>query len=150
MTDAAGDLIAIALMPGEYKVRIESDTHLARAVRLSIGGRQQTQLEVTVLRKPVVPNVVRAGNVIRADKLRFEGASAELGPEGVQSVAELADLLLRDASLRRIRIQADGSETLALTRALTIKQQLVDAGVPDTRLEAVAQPGSAVTITVVE
>jgi outer membrane protein OmpA-like peptidoglycan-associated protein len=149
-TDAAGELLAIALIPGDYKVRVESDQHLVRVVRVGIGGRQQSQLEVTVLRKPLVSSVQRNGSTISTPKLRFENGSTALGPEATQSVAELADLLLRDTSIRRIRVQADGGDPLAQNRAIVIKQQLVEMGLPESRVDVVSESGSAVTITVVE
>ena len=150
VSDPAGDVVALGLAPGEYTARIESDAHLIRVLRFTIDKRQQTRLEAALLRKPAASDVQLRGKEIRANKLKFAADSAELSPDAAQSVAELADLMLRDASLRRVRIQGDGGDALALTRALTIKQRLVDAGVPDTRLEAVAEPAKKVTITVIE
>jgi hypothetical protein len=149
-TDSAGELLAIALIPGDYKVRVESDAHLVRVVRVGIGGRQQSQLEVTVLRKPLVGSILREGSVIRTPKLHFENGTTVLGPEATQSVTELADMLLRDVSIHRIRIQADGGDPLAQNRAIAIKQQLVEMGVPESRLEVVPQSGVGVSITIAD
>lgn len=150
VSDPSGAVSVPGLAPGDYSARIESDLHLIRVLRFSVGKRQETQLEVALLRKSAAPDVQVRGKEIRTNKLKFAADSAELSPEAAQSVAELADLMLRDATLRRVRIQGDGGDALALTRALTIKQRLVDAGVPDTRLEAVAEPAKKVTLTVIE
>jgi outer membrane protein OmpA-like peptidoglycan-associated protein len=150
VSDPGGEASATGLAPGDYSARIESDQHLIRVLRFAIEKRQQARLEVALLRKSATPDVAVRGKEIRTNKLKFAADSAVLSPEAAQSVAELADLMLRDATLRRVRIQGDGGDALALTRALTIKQRLVDAGVPDTRLEAVAEPAKKVTLTVIE
>jgi outer membrane protein OmpA-like peptidoglycan-associated protein len=150
VSDAAGELLAIGIVPGDYTARIEGDTHFIRLLRFSVEKRQQTLLEVALLRKPTVSDVQVKGTELRISKLTFEKDSAQLSPDAAGSLAELADFMLRDPMMRRVRIQGDGGETLALTRALTIKQRLVDAGVPDARLEAVAEPAKKLTITIVQ
>jgi outer membrane protein OmpA-like peptidoglycan-associated protein len=150
VSDPNGEASALGLPAGDYTARIESDLHLLRVLRFAVDKRQQARLEVALLRKSATPDVQVRGKEIRTNKLKFAADSAVLSPEAAQSVAELADLMLRDATLRRVRIQGDGGDALALTRALTIKQRLVDAGVPDTRLEAVAEPAKKVTLTVIE
>jgi hypothetical protein len=62
-------------------------------------------------------------------------------------VAELADLLLRKPELGRLVIAAEGAEGLGSSRALTLKQGLVDLGVPEHTLEASSEPASRVTLT---
>jgi outer membrane protein OmpA-like peptidoglycan-associated protein len=123
---------------------------LVRVASFSIERRQQTRMEIALLRKPAKSSVELKGKEIRAAKLKFAKGSVELSADAAQAVAELADLLLREPSLRRLRIQADGGEGLALTRALAIKQRLVESGVPDIRLEAATESGSRVTLTWLE
>jgi outer membrane protein OmpA-like peptidoglycan-associated protein len=149
-SDMAGELVANDLQPGEYTARVESEAHLVRVARFSIERRQQTRMEIALSSKPAKPGVALKGKEIRAAKLKFAKDSAELSPDAAQAVAELADLLLREPSLRRLRIQADGGEGLALTRALAIKQRLVESGVPDIRLEAATESGKTVTLTWLE
>ena len=149
-TDAGGDVLLEGLGEGEYTARIESDAYLMRVVRLSIARRQQTTLEASLSTRPAKSGLQRKGQEIKLAALKFQGDSVELGPAAELAIAELADLLLRDPTIRRVRIQADGGLSLALGRALAIKQRLVDAGVPDTRLEAATEPAPKPAITVVE
>jgi outer membrane protein OmpA-like peptidoglycan-associated protein len=149
-SDMAGELVANDLQPGQYTARVESESHLVRVASFSIERRQQTRMEIALLRKPAKSSVELKGKEIRAAKLKFAKGSVELSADAAQAVAELADLLLREPSLRRLRIQADGGEGLALTRALAIKQRLVESGVPDIRLEAATESGSRVTLTWLE
>jgi outer membrane protein OmpA-like peptidoglycan-associated protein len=149
ISNAAGELLVTNLVPGDYGARIESAAHFVHLLRFSVEKRQQTVMEVALIRKPVVSDVQVQGQEIRLSKLKFEKDSAALAPDAAESLAELADYMLRDPATHRVRIQGDGGDTLALTRALAIKQRLVDAGVPDARIEAVAEPAKKVTITVV-
>jgi outer membrane protein OmpA-like peptidoglycan-associated protein len=149
-TDASGDVLLEGLGAGEYTARIESDAYLMRVVRLSVARRQQTNMEASLTARPGKSGLTRKGTDIKLAALKFQGDTVDMGPAAQLAVAELADLLLRDPTIRRVRIQADGGESLALGRALAVKQRLVDAGVPDTRLEAATEPASKPTITVVE
>jgi outer membrane protein OmpA-like peptidoglycan-associated protein len=146
-SDPAGTAQATDLAPGEYTARVASDAYLARLTRFMVEPRRATRLDLALVPRPKKSGVVRNANELRAAKLRFEANSAELGPEAALAVAEVADLLLTEPALR-VRIQADGGESLALGRALAIKQRLVDAGVPDGRVEVAPEPGKAVTLTV--
>jgi outer membrane protein OmpA-like peptidoglycan-associated protein len=146
-TGPAGDFAATQLAPGEYTLKIESDAHLLRIARFTVTARQQTQVAVALLPRPAKSSVERRGNELRVRGLGFASGSAELAPGGAQAVAEVADLLLREPSMRRLRIQADGGDGLAFSRALAIKQRLLDAGVPEARLDAVTEPGSKVSLT---
>lgn len=149
-SNPTGEFLATDLAPGEYTARVESDAHLIRVVRMTIERRQQTRIDVAVSTKPAKSGVVRRGQELVAKALRFEEGAVDLAPIAAQAVAEVADYLLRDASTRRLRIECDGSDGLALTRALAIKQRIVDAGVPDGRLEAVPQASTRVKLTIVE
>lgn len=150
VSDAAGEFAATELVAGDYTARAESEQHLVHITRFSIERRQQSRIEIAVLSKPAKPGIQVKGKEIKAAKLKFAKDSTELSPDAAQTVAEIADYLLREPALRRVRIQGDGGDALALTRALAIKQRLIEAGVPDARLEAATEPGPRVAITILE
>ena len=144
--DANGVALMEGLAEGEYSARVENDAYLMRVVRLSVARRQQTSTEIALVQRPGRRGLERKGQEIRLAALKFEGGSVELGPAAAQAVAELADLMLRDPNLR-IRIQGDGGESLALGRALAVKQRLIDAGVADSRVEAATEAAGKPSIT---
>jgi len=149
-TDANGIALMEGLSAGEYSARIENDAYLMRVVKLNVVSHEQTTLELSLTRRPPRGGIERTGQEIRVEGLRFKTGSVELEPAAALAVAQLADLLLRDPTLKRVRIQGDGGESLALGRALAVKQRLVDAGVPDTRVEAAPEAANKPTITVLE
>ncbi len=146
-TGPSGEFSASELMPGDYSALIESDPYFTRTARFSVQTRQQSAVEIALVLRPSKPSIQLKGKEIRAKDLKFAADSAELSPEAAPAVAELADLLLRTPTMR-VRIQGDGGDALALTRALALKQRLVEAGVPDARVEAASEPAKSVTLTV--
>jgi outer membrane protein OmpA-like peptidoglycan-associated protein len=135
-TDPSGQARAADLAAGEYVARIETYTHLIRVVKLTVAARQESRAEVVLIARPAKSALTPSGDELRVAGLGFTAGTAELAPGAQAGLAELADFLLRDSMGRRVRISGDGGESLALSRALAIKQALVDAGVPDGRLDA--------------
>ncbi len=148
-TGPNGEFSASELMPGDYSALIESDPYFTRTAHFSVQTRQQTAVEIALVLRPAKPSIQLKGKEIRSKALTFPPDSVELGPGAAQAVAEIADLLLRTPTMR-VRIQGDGGDALALTRALALKQRLVEAGVPDGRIDAASEPAKSVTITVEE
>jgi outer membrane protein OmpA-like peptidoglycan-associated protein len=146
-TDADGEARIADLAPGIYQVRFESDGHLLRVSSANIQTPQEAALELTLVSKPAAPSVRVQGTDVKAAKLKFEKGSTALAPGAPIVLAELADLLLRSPAAGRLKVQADGEEGLALSRALVIKQGLQDLGVPDAQVEAVGEPAKRVTLT---
>lgn len=148
-SDIAGELTIENLPPGDYTARTDSDAYLTRVLQFSVQPRQQTRLDIALVPRPADSGAELRGGEIRTRGLSFAPGTTELTPQSAMAVAEVADFLLRQPSLRKVRIQGDGGE-LALSRALTIKQRLVDAGVPEARLEAVPEPARDVTLTLAD
>jgi outer membrane protein OmpA-like peptidoglycan-associated protein len=149
-SDAAGEFMAENLAAGDYTARTESGSHLTRVLHFAVQPRQQARLDVALVPRPAKSGVQLKGGQIQVANLRFTEGGSDIDAAGAQALAEVADLLLREPGLRRVRIAGDGGEGLALGRALAIKQRLVDAGVPDTRLEVASEPAKKVTLTIVE
>jgi len=149
-SDPQGIVVSDALPPGDYRVFIEATDHLARIAQLSIAARTETQTELTLAKRPDKTSVLQRGDRLVVPTLRFVEDTTELQPGGDLVLGELADLLLRDDSIRRIRIQAPGEGAVSLTRSLLLKQRLVDAGIEDARIEALGGPGQQVTVSVIE
>ena len=133
---------------GDYQVRFESrgtcprrsdQRREAQVGRASGGaGREAAKSSITV-----------SGTVVTARTLKFQAGSTVIAAGGSTVIAELADQLLRNPGSGRLRVQSDGEEGLALSRALVIKQGLADLGVPESQVEAVGEPAKAVTLSLV-
>lgn len=148
ITDEQGRFQRPELPPGAYLLRVDSSTHMIRTAEVNVTARATTTTTITAPERPSKPNVEVRGSAIRADGLTFEGDSTDLSSAGAQILAELADLLLRRPELR-IRLQAPGSASLALTRSLLLKQELTHAGVDESRVEAVGGGGRKLVIAIV-
>lgn len=146
-TDADGEARFAELQPGEYQARFESDAYLMRVVRFSVDKRKAAAFEAALVAKPAKPTVTVKAPAVTARALKFEAGSTALAAGGSQALAELADYLLRNPTAGRLRVQSDGDEGLALSRAVVIKQGLVDLGVPEGNVEAVGEPAPRVTLT---
>jgi hypothetical protein len=146
-TDADGQARLSDVLPGEQRLRFTSDSHLVRIAQVAVQARAEARLEVALVSRPSKPALSVRGDSIVARTLKFEPGSTQLGSEGSRVVAELADLLLRKPELGRLVIAAEGAEGLGSSRALTLKQGLVDLGVPEHTLEASSEPASRVTLT---
>lgn len=148
-TDADGEARFAELQPGEYQARFESDAYLMRVTRFSVSKREPAALELALVAKPAKPTVTVKPPAVTARALKFEAASTVLSVGGSQALAELADYLLRNPAAGRLRVQCDGEEGLALSRATVIKQGLLDLGVADAAVETVGEPAPRVTLTLV-
>jgi hypothetical protein len=143
IADSAGMFESAGLPEGTYRVRVESNAHLLKLGSFTIVPRQTTQLELSVMARPAKASVSVRGGAISAPLVKFAGDATELDAPASAQLAEVADLLLRSPELRRVRIEGSGDDALALTRALMIKQRLVDLGVDETRLDATGGSGGA-------
>jgi outer membrane protein OmpA-like peptidoglycan-associated protein len=114
---------------------VETYTHLIRVIDVTIAARQETRAEAVLTARPPKSAVSANGPELRVAGLGFVNGTAELTPSARTALVELADYLLRDSFGRSVRISGDGGESLAQSRALSIKQALIDAGVPDGRLD---------------
>ena len=147
ISDVRGNFEATNLIEGEYTVRAESSAHFVRFAKITVVARETAALDITLMQKPLKPSVTVRGQTVVAPGLVFLGTSTDLDVSASQSIAELGDLLLTRSDLN-IRVQGYGDDAVALSRALLIKQRLIDAGVPDSRVEAVGGGKSRVVITV--
>jgi outer membrane protein OmpA-like peptidoglycan-associated protein len=149
MTDAAGDATLGDLEPGAYELQVDSSAHLLQRAPVQIEPPHRKRLEISLVAKSLPSRVALRKAEIRAPELRFEPNSPQLRPDARSVVAELADLLLRNDSVERVRIQGHGAPELALTRAMVLKRALIEAGVDDSRVDIDEAPADRVVIHIV-
>lgn len=138
LTDARGNFAIENLTPGEYVLRIEAGGFFIRQVNLTVEGRGTTPFSAALTRKPIAPTIVFSGDTIEAPALTYATeTSTQLTAAGSAAIAEIADVLLSRPELY-IQIQGFGVDpSIAMARAMSIKQRLVEAGVPESHIEAV-------------
>jgi len=138
MSDTSGRFVLDGLQPGTYQVRVESGAYFIRQTSVTIQGRAPVPLDVHVTRKPIAPSIRFVGDSIEAPAIVYATeTSLQLAPAAQGSLAEIADLLLSRPDLY-LQLQGFGpTDDIAKARAIAVKQILVDAGVPETHIEAV-------------
>jgi OmpA-OmpF porin, OOP family len=147
-TDAAGELELNELEPGEYELRIQSESHLQQRAQLQIAPPHRKKLEITLFPKPRTSMATLHSSEIRAPALRFAKNTANPLPEARIALAEIADLLLHTPSIERVRISGYGGR-LAAPRAQAVERELIAAGVAKARIEVADDVADRVVIRVV-
>jgi len=140
-TDDAGRFAQADVNAGDYTARVVTETHHIKVTTLRVPARKTASVEITVAALPTPRAVVLKPTEIQVKgNVRFARGSEVIDAKASLLLAELADTLLRNESLR-VRIEGyfdSGSDEMqGLTRALAIRQRLIDAGVGAERLSAI-------------
>jgi outer membrane protein OmpA-like peptidoglycan-associated protein len=127
---------------GQYAFKVDAIGYLMRTSSLTLAARGSASPEVMLSARPTPGKVSLQGNQIRINaQFKFMPNSSEPHPSASPLIAELADLLLRNPQINRIRIEGPnpgpvGDGIMALNRAVAIKQRLAAAGVSVDRIDA--------------
>jgi hypothetical protein len=150
MSDERGAFSAEQLAAGAYSLRVEAGGYFTRLFKAQVEARSSTMLTPSLTRKPITPSVVMTGHSLDAPALAFKtDTSTELGSAALESIAEIAELMLTRPDLY-LQVQGYGPDAVASSRALLIKQRLVDAGVAESHIEAVGGGKTRVRLTLRE
>lgn len=145
VTDSSGTFSREGLTPGTYNVRIEAEGFLISTGTFSVAPRETAQPEFTVITRPTRSLVtVRAREIIIRRQVNFATDSAEILPDSIPLLTEIADVLLRNPDIRRVEIQGhtdnrggrEHNMDLSQRRADAVRDWLIAAGVESSRLEA--------------
>lgn len=140
--------------PGDYTLRIESDRYLIRLANLSLKPRENlTPVFVLAEKTEEITIVIRRGTFRINTPIKFARYSSELTSSSSKIVAQLADYLLRNPQIQKIKVfgstdRGAQDSMITLTRALAIKRALVNAGVYPERVEAMGGESTRVKIIV--
>lgn len=131
----------LAVEPGSYRVVATPEGYLARGAPVEVTRGDRGQVDLSVQRGPSAARV-DADRIALDAPLLFDADSAELSDAMKQSLADVADLLLRKPALRVSveghtdnRGDAEALAELSRQRAEAVKRALVDRGVAPDRLE---------------
>ncbi|MBN1653791.1 MAG: carboxypeptidase regulatory-like domain-containing protein [Deltaproteobacteria bacterium] len=140
--------------PGEYSVRIDAAGYLLKIGGVTVTSRETVSREFIMAKRPEQSSVSLKGDSIRIrTPITFDKESGKLSDKSALVVAEIADLILRNPQIRKVKVQgstrdAKGDSMVALSRSLNIKHSLVNAGVAPELIEALGGEGPRVKITV--
>lgn len=143
-TDSAGTFYREGLTPGTYNVRIEGEGFLISTGTFSVAPRETAEPEFTVISRPARSLVtLRAREIVIRRQVNFATDSAEILPDSIPLLTEIADVLLRNPDIRRVEIQGHTDDRggrehnmdLSQRRADAVRDWLIAAGVDSSRLE---------------
>lgn len=140
--------------PGEYSLRIDAPGYFIRIATVMVAPREKVSRDFILAKKPARSSVTLKGDTIRIKgHLKFDKNTGKIDEKSAVIVTEIADLILRNPQIRKVRIfgsasGASGDTMVALARALNIKHSLVNAGVAPERIEAVGGEQPRVLIKV--
>lgn len=145
LTDPNGGFARQGLPPGTYAARVESDAHLITTASFDVRPRETAEPTITVVARPTRSQVqLRARELTIRRQINFATDSAEILPDSIPLMTEIADALLRHPELTGIEIQghtdnrggAQHNMELSQQRADAVRTYLVNAGIAADRLTA--------------
>lgn len=134
-----------ALEPGAYTAHVDDPVFLIALSDVEILPRQETTVQLRVMRKPSRPAVVlKKRQIALRRQVSFATGSDEILPNSEPILLEVADVLLRNPDLELIEIQGhtdnrgDRAVNMRLSqqRAEAVQRWLVSHGVEPARLIA--------------
>lgn len=145
VSDDAGKASVDAIEPGAYTVYVDDPAYLVAVRDFDIAPRQETTMQLLILRRPSRPRVViKTGEIGLRRQISFATGSDEILPNSEPILLEVADALLRNPDLELIEIQGHTDNRgdfqvnmlLSQRRAEAVRQWLIQHGVEPARLMA--------------
>jgi outer membrane protein OmpA-like peptidoglycan-associated protein len=144
--DSEGPGAFTAKLPaGDYTMDAMADGYLARQKVLVVAAGQVQNVEITLTKKPAVSRVsLGKGEIVVKGVIHFGTNNADIRPDGQQLLDEVADVLIRNPQIKRVRVEghtdnrgnAQKNLELSKARAASVVNYLTKAGVDPQRLES--------------
>ncbi len=135
------------LQPGQYTVRAEVEGYMVRIRQIDVRPRERTDVDLSIRKRPAARQalvIVQRNRIGIRRQIHFETDSATILPDSSALIDEIADTILRNSGIHKIEIQGHTDNTgapahnleLSQNRAESVRQALVERGVPLTTLDA--------------
>jgi outer membrane protein OmpA-like peptidoglycan-associated protein len=143
-SESAGSFNA-KLPAGDYTMDVMADGFLSKQKQVTITPGQLQSVDVTLTRKPKQSHVtLTAKEIAIKGTIHFGTNNAVIQPDGEQLLDEVADALVRNPQIHKIRIEGhtdnrgtpEKNMTLSNDRAQSVMQYLIKQGIDPNRLEA--------------
>jgi outer membrane protein OmpA-like peptidoglycan-associated protein len=143
--DASGSFRFENIPPGRVKLTIEAPGYLTSVTELSVKAREDLQARIALNKRPVQPNVTVQGREVRLRRqVHFGNDSAEILPDSMALLEEIADVLKSRPQIQRVEVQGHTDDTgsplynerLSQSRAQAVVDALIRLGVDPLRLSA--------------
>jgi outer membrane protein OmpA-like peptidoglycan-associated protein len=130
---------------GDYTMDVLADGFLGKQRQVSISAGQVQTAEVVLTKKPAVSHVQIKGNeIILKGVIHFGTNNAELRPDSTQLLDEVADVLIKNPQIKRVRVEGhtdnrgipEKNMQLSKARAASVVAYLVKQGIDQARLES--------------
>jgi outer membrane protein OmpA-like peptidoglycan-associated protein len=130
---------------GEWNVEVVAEGRLGRERRVTVAAGQQQSIDFSLAKKPSVSHVtLKAEEIAVKGTIHFSTNAAEILPDGEQLVDEVADVLVRNPRIKKLRIEGhtdnrgDAAKNILLSkqRAASVVAYLVKSGIDPTRLDS--------------
>lgn len=144
-SDTAGAFRFENVPPGPVRITVTAPNYLTSVTELEIQPREDVRAHISINKRPKQANVVVAGAEVKLKKqVHFQTDSAEILPDSLAILEELADLLKTRTDLKSVEVQGHTDNTgtaaynlrLSQERAEAVVAQLERLGVDRSRLVA--------------
>jgi outer membrane protein OmpA-like peptidoglycan-associated protein len=131
--------------PGPVKIHVAAEGYLPSVTDLEVEPRKDMRAQITIAKRPARPNVVVTAREVKLTRsVHFQHDSADILPDSMALIQEIADVMKKRTELRLLEIQGHTDNTgteaynqrLSQERAEAVKKALTDLGVEDNRLTA--------------
>lgn len=143
--DQGGAFSASNIPPGPVKITVTAPDYFNSVTEYEIKPRDEVKTRVAMNKRPAKPNIVVTFNELKLKKqIHFQTDSADILPDSMGVLEELADVLNKRAEIKKVEVQGHTDDTgtpvynqrLSQNRAQAVVDALVRLGVDTTRLEA--------------
>lgn len=126
-TDESG-AFTLAVPPGPYVVRVESDRYLAKETRATAAEGADSPVSFTVRPRPPIAAVAfSGGQLVVRRAVAWKGASGpaatELDPTTLLLLDEVVDVLSKNPDIRQVRVEAHWDSSVPRETAQKLTEQ---------------------------